>query len=277
GATGAVQRYVVTGLTPAQQDELVKAYALQAERVAAPRGARELKRPRVGLYRPWMASMDEGWTRWMLERYGFDVVSLYPRDFRAGVLADRIDTLVIADEARGLLEGYAKGVVPPQFEGGIGEDGVRAIDAFVRAGGTLICFNRSTAFAIQQFGLPVKNVVAGMKRQEFFTGGSVMAVETTPAHPVMAGMPEQAAIFVDSSPAFETGEGFKGEVLARYQSTGSPLMSGYLLGERFLNGRAAALDVAHGNGHITLLGFRPQWRGQPFGTFRVVFNAVMPR
>ena len=141
--------------------------------------------------------MDEGWTRWMLERYGFDVVSLYPRDFRGGTLADRIDTLIVADEARGLVEGYAKGVVPPQFEGGLGDDGVRAIDAFVKGGGTLVCFNRATAFAIQQFGLPVKNVVAGMKRQEFFTGGSVMAVEATTTHPVMAGMPAQAAIFVD--------------------------------------------------------------------------------
>jgi ribosomal protein S18 acetylase RimI-like enzyme len=91
----------------------------------------------------------------------------------------------------------------------------------------------------------------------------------------MAGMPERAAVFVESSPAFETGEGFRGEVLARYQPTGSPLLSGYLLGERFLNNRAAALEVPHGNGHIVLLGFRPQWRGQPFGTFRVVFNAVL--
>ena len=107
--------------------------------------------------------------------------------------------------------------------------------------------------------------------------GSVMAVEAMTTHPVMAGMPAEAAIFVDGSPAFETGEDFKGEVLARYQSTGSPLMSGYLLGERFLNGRAAALEVTHGKGHIILLGFRPQWRGQPFGTFRVVFNAVMAR
>ena len=146
---------------------------------------------------------------------------------------------------------------------------------FVKDGGTLVCFNRATAFAIQQFGLPVKNVVAGMKRQEFFTGGSVLEVEATTSHPVMAGMPARAAIFVDSSPAFETGEGFKGEVLARYQATGSPLLSGYLLGERFLNNRAAALDVAYGKGHIVLLGFRPQWRGQPFGTFRVVFNAVL--
>jgi hypothetical protein len=222
-----------------------------------------------------MASMDEGWTRWMLERYGFGVVSLYPQDFRGGRLADRIDALIIADEARGVLDGYGTGAVPPRFEGGIGEAGVRAIDAFVRGGGTLVCFNRATGFAIQQFALPVKNVVAGMKRQEFFTGGSVLEVQTLTTHPVMAGMPERAAIFVESSPAFETGDGFAGDVLARYQPAGSPLLSGYLLGERFLHGRAAALDVSHGQGHIVLLGFRPQWRGQPFGTFRVVFNAVL--
>jgi hypothetical protein len=275
GSTGAASRYVVTGLAAPQQDELVRMYALQGERVAPPAGAREIKRPRVGLYRPWMASMDEGWTRWMLERYGFTVVSLYPPDFGDATLAARVDALVIADEARGLLDGYEKGVVPPQYEGGIGEDGVRAIDAFVRSGGTLVCFNRATAFAIEQFALPITNVVNGLKRQEFFTGGSVVEVRTTPAHPVMAGMPERAAVFVDSSPAFETAEGFHGEVLARYQATGSPLLSGYLLGERFLNDRAAALDVPHGNGHIVLLGFRPQWRGQPFGTFRVVFNAVL--
>ena len=275
GAAGASGRYVVAGLTAAQQDELVKSYALRAERAAAPTSGPELKRPRVGLYRPWMASMDEGWTRWMLERYGFQVVSLYPQDFRAASLADRVDALIIADEARGLLDGYAKGVVPAQYEGGIGEDGGRAIDAFVRGGGTLVCFNRATAFAIQQFALPIKNTVGGLKRQEFFTGGSVLEVETTTTHPVMAGMPERAAIFVESSPAFETGEGFTGVVLARYQATGSPLLSGYLLGEQFLNNRAAALDVSYGKGHIVLLGFRPQWRGQPFGTFRVVFNAVM--
>lgn len=270
-------RYVVTGLTTAQQDEMVEALALQATRVAAPRsGAREIRRPRVGLYRPWMASMDEGWTRWVLERYGFDIVSLTPNDLRGEtVLADRIDTLVIADEFRGLLEGYGTGVVPAEYEGGIGADGVRAIDRFVRGGGTLVCFNRSTAFAIEQFSLPVKNVVAGLKRQEFFTGGSLMEVEVEAGHAVMAGMPGRAAIFVDASPAFETGEGFTGTVLARYQKSGSPLLSGYLVGEGFLHDRAAALDVAHGEGHIVLLGFRPQWRGQPFGTFRVIFNAVM--
>jgi hypothetical protein len=254
--------------------QLVSSLALQAERTTATAGV-EIRKPRIGLYRPWQASMDEGWTRWILERYDFEFVNLYPADFRTGALADRIDVLIVADEARGLLDGYGPGAVPPAYEGGIGADGVRAIDAFVRGGGTLVCLNRSSLFFIDQLRLPVKNAVAGLRRQEFFTGGSVLEVETTPGHQVTAGLPARAAVFVDGSPAFETADGFNGEVLARYSKTGSPLMSGYLLGERFLQGRAAALDVRLDNGHVVLIGFRPQWRGQPFGTFKVLFNAVL--
>jgi hypothetical protein len=100
-------------------------------------------------------------------------------------------------------------------------------------------------------------------------------VITDPAHPVMAGMPERAHVFFDNSPVFTTTEGFQGVALARYATTGSPLRSGYLLGEKHLQGYAAALDVRHGRGHVILIGFRPQWRGQPFGTFRVLFNAAL--
>src|SRR6185369_8101757 len=32
-------------------------------------GAKAIKPLRVGLYRPWVASIDEGWTRWILEQY----------------------------------------------------------------------------------------------------------------------------------------------------------------------------------------------------------------
>lgn len=117
--------------------------------------------------------------------------------------------------------------------------------------------------------------MAGAKRQEFFTGGSVLESEVEPGQPVMAGMPDRAPIFVDSSPVFEPLDGFAGHVLARYQAAGSPLLSGYLVGEKFLNGKAAALLVQHAAGRVVLLGFRPQWRGQPFGTFRVIFNAVL--
>ena len=149
-----------------------------------------------------------------------------------------------------------------------------ALDEFVRAGGTLLCFNRASLVAIDALKLPVRNAVAGVNRQEFFVGGSLLNIDVETTSRVMAGMPTRASVFYDSGPVFETQEGFKGTVLARYQPQGSPLASGFLLGEKYLNGKAAALDVELGEGHVVLLGFRPQWRGQPFGSFRMIFNAL---
>jgi hypothetical protein len=145
----------------------------------------------------------------------------------------------------------------------------------VRDGGILVALNRSATAAIEQLGLQVRNVLASLSRHQFFAGGSVMRVTTDPSQPVMAGMPKEADIFVFGSPAFETAAGFDGAVLASYPVEGSPLRSGYLLGEKYLQGRAAALDARLGDGHVILLGFRPQWRGQPFGSFRVLFNSLL--
>ena len=44
--------------------------ALRAERTLSAPGRRGAQ-PRIGLYQPWTGSMDEGWTRWLLEQYGF--------------------------------------------------------------------------------------------------------------------------------------------------------------------------------------------------------------
>src|SRR4029078_196769 len=129
---------------------------------------------------------------------------------------------------------------------------VSAFEQFVRGGGTVICLNTASTFAIQQFKLPVKNVVAALRSEEFFLHGTIVEVATDPAQQVMAGMPEKAAVFADSSPVFETQDGFKGKVLAKYQDSGSPLLSGYLIGEKYLNGKAAALDVQLDAGHVIL-------------------------
>ena len=145
----------------------------------------------------------------------------------------------------------------------------------MRAGGTLVALSGGAVAAIDQLKLPVKNVLSGVNRQQFFARGSVMRVTTDPSQPVMAGMARESDIFVFGSPAFETTVGFDGAVLASYPAEGSPLRSGYLLGEKHLQGKAAALDVKQGDGRVILLGFRPQWRGQTFGTFRVLFNAML--
>jgi hypothetical protein len=283
--------FAITGLSTDLQDEMVRSLALKAARNnaegALAAGAARVTtviRPRIGLYQPWNGSMDEGWTRWVLEQYGFAYVAIHPEDFKTP-LGEKIDTLIIADDARvpvagatgGGRGGRGGGVVRPEYAYQLSAADLQAFEQFVRAGGTVVCLSNASTFAIQQLKLPVRNVVAGLRPEDFFLRGSIVEVTTEPTHPVMAGMPEQAAVFVDGSPVFEPQEGFKGTVLARYQQTGSPLLSGYLIGESHLQGKAAALDVELGAGHVVLIGFRPEWRGQPFGTFRVLFNAALYR
>jgi hypothetical protein len=319
GAPGAGARYLITGLSESAQNEWARSLALTAERTSP--GGTPVKKPRIGLVQPWSGSMDEGWTRWLLEQYGFEFVSLHPEDFHTPLRA-KVDVVILADDVRLPVAGGGNPVVaeaqsatglsprrgggmppaggPPAGApptGGAGQMGrgrgggarvvrpehayaltpedLQAFESFVRGGGTVVCFNAATRFAIQQFKLPVKNAVEGLKTEEFFLRGSIVEVIVDTKHPVMAGMPEKAAVFVDGSPVFDKLEGFKGSVLARYAETGSPLLSGYLFGEKYLLGKAAALDVELDQGHVVLLGFRPEWRAQPFGTFRVVFNAAI--
>ncbi len=274
GSAGSAGRYLITNLSQTVTAQMVNDLALHAERVQ-PSGT-EIAQPRVGLFRPWRPSIDEGWTRWVLERYEFAFANIYNADVVAGDLRRRFDVIIIADmPSNQILDGFAKGSVPPRYAGGIGKEGVRAIDEFVRRGGTLVALNASARFAIDELHLPVKNVVGGLARDTFFLSGSVVSVTVDPSHPVMTGMPERSKVFVNRSPVFTVTDEFKGSVLAKYAPEGSPLLSGYLLGVEHLQGYAAALDVRHGDGHVVLLGMRPQWRGQPFGTFRILFNAAL--
>ena len=271
-------RYLVGGLSDTQQADLVKSLAIVAERASA--SGTPVKKPRIGLFRPWSGSMDEGWTRWVLEQYGFEYVTLRPADFKAP-LTGKVDVVILADDARLPLEGAGGGrggrggTVRPEYADRLSPGDVASFEQFVRGGGTLVCLNTAATFAIQQFKLPVRNAVAGLSTDQFFLHGTIVGVTVDTSHPVMAGMPEKAAVFADSSPVFDTLEGFTGKVLAKYQDTGSPLLSGYLIGEKYLNGKAAALDVQLDKGHVVLFGFRPEWRGQPFGTFKVLFNAIL--
>lgn len=272
----AAGRYVVSGVASARLEAWAGELALRAERRDVPTAGTEPVHARIALFRSNVPSMDEGWTEWLLDQYEFNYRIISNADVRAGNLGDRFDAIVFAsDRARTLRDGFGSGRVPPALEGGLGDAGIRALDAFVRDGGTLLALNQSALFAIEQLQLPVRNLLQGVAAKDFFASGSILEVVTEPSHPVMAGMPERAKVFFDQSPVFATSEGFDGAVLARYDKGASPLRSGYLLGSQFLPRNAAALDVKHGRGHVVLIGFRPQWRGQTIGTFRVVLNAAL--
>ena len=274
GDPGTSGRYVISGVSGSVRNALVSDLHLRASGAAG--GARGITRPRVALYRPWNPSMDEGWTRWAMERYGFEFTSLRNADVLAGDLRGRYDVIVIASMGTNqIVEGFAKGSVPPRYEGGLGAEGVRELDRFVRTGGTLVTLNRSSTFAIDELHLPVRNVVADLEPTDYFQSGSIVEMEVDPSHPVMSGMEPLARVVVEQSPVFTTEEGFEGTVFAKYPEDGSPLLSGYLLGEEHIQGYASGLEVEHGEGRVVLLGMRPQWRGQPFGNFPILFNAAL--
>src|SRR6185369_3266074 len=139
---------VLSGMDATRAAALARKHAVAMQAAAkAPADAVATKKPRVGLYRPWAPSIDEGWTR---EEYGFAPVTLRNGDVQAGHLRERFDAILIADSPqRSIMEGYAAGTIPGEYAGGIGEPGAEALRNFVREGGTLIAFNNATLFAIE--------------------------------------------------------------------------------------------------------------------------------
>ncbi|MGH9456727.1 MAG: M14 family metallopeptidase [Thermoanaerobaculia bacterium] len=258
---------------------------------AAPESAKRLRAPRVGLYKPWTASMDEGWTRWLLEQYGFDLTSLENADIRRAekdggrALRERFDVIILPDldpevitDGRTRRSGSAGPGLPPEYAGGLGREGTAALRGFVDGGGTLIAFDSSTAWAIEHLGLPVRNVLADVKSSEFENPGSLLRAIVEPDAPLTAGLPGEVAIFLDDSIAFETSPAPPGSrrwVLLTYPKDGRDiLLSGWIDGAEMLERNAAAVALEWGRGKVVLFGFRPQHRGQTHATFPLLFDAI---
>jgi hypothetical protein len=225
--------------------------------------------------------MDEGWTRWILKEEDIAYRTINDNALRSPDLSGQYDAILFPDQtARTILNGYAKGAMPPEYTGGVGQEGVKALREFVEQGGTLVFLNRSSEFAIEHFKLPVRNVVAHIPEKEFFVPGSILRIELDTTHPIAQGMRKDSVAWVEDSPVFEIKGGDEGKharVIATYPSTGNPLLSGWLLGADRLKGKAALVEVSVGKGRIVLFGFRPQYRAQSLATYPLLFNSVGPR
>jgi hypothetical protein len=279
---------VQKGMPPG--DALAKELAIPvvATSKPVPAGSLKLKRPRVALYQSWTASADEGWTRWILEQFEFPFTSVHDAVIRAGELNQNFDVVVIPSiGTEAIVNGHKPGTIPPQYVGGITDNGVRNVKRFVEAGGTLVLLNNAASFGIEKLGLPVTDVLKDLKAPsrregaeakpaEFACPGSVLRMQFDPKHPVAYGMPEEAPGVFTTSPAFRVNPTFEGktpQTIAKYPS-GSLLMSGYLKGEQFLQNTVAAVDVPLGKGRVILLGFGVQQRAQPHSTFKLLFNSL---
>src|SRR5262249_24001641 len=166
-------------------------------------------------------------------------------DVQAGHLNERFDAIIIPDSStRTILEGFAPGTIPGEYVGGVGDSGVDALREFTRRGGTLITFNNASLMAIESLGLPVSNVLEGLKNDQFFCSGSLLKVELRDVnHPALWGMPRDLIVMFERGPAFEPKAGFQGVILATYPKDRDPLASGFLLHPERIQGKAAAMEV----------------------------------
>jgi hypothetical protein len=239
------------------------------------------RHPRIGLYKSWTASMDEGWTRWVLDDFKIPYVSLTDSAVKAGALRRRFDVIVIPDlSLREVREGMSDAQVPPPYAGGMGAEGLAALKQFVDQGGHVVLVDGSTELAPEVFGIDVTLVAAGGGRatdsEQIYAPGSILRVDVDSVHPIARGMGSRAALYFVNSTALEIPAGSPARVIARYPSQPeSILLSGFLQGAPKLAGKAAAADVALGAGRVTMFGFRPLYRGQSYGTFKMFFNALL--
>lgn len=236
-----------------------------------------LARPvRVGLYRSWTASMDEGWTRFVFDTFNVPYASIRDAELRAGTdLRAKYDVIILPSmRPREIVEGNSPDRYPAEYAGGITERGVENLRRFVEAGGVLICFDAATELAIKRFGLPVRNVLEGVRSSEFYCPGSILALDVDTAHPLARGFASRTDAYFINSAAFEVTDPQRARAVARY-ATENVLRSGWVLGEERIRGKAALVDVTLGRGRVILFGFRPQHRGQTWGTFPFIFNAIM--
>jgi hypothetical protein len=238
-----------------------------------PPGAAPIAEPRIGVYHAWGGNMDEGWTRWVLEQFEFPYSRVHDAEIRAGNLNSRFDVIVLPDSTyTQMLNGFGRGSMPEEYVGGLTPAGVGALHEFTEAGGVLVAMDRAAELPLAAFHLPIRDVTAGQHDASFSVPGSILRLRVDPSQPLAYGLPDEVAAFFNNSPAFLEDPSLSDRVVARYPEQ-NLLMSGWLVGERVLAGRAALMDVPVGRGRVVLLGFRTEHRGQPHGTFKLLFNS----
>ncbi|HUK36389.1 MAG TPA: hypothetical protein VLV86_20875, partial [Vicinamibacterales bacterium] len=196
-----------------------------------------------------------------------------PQDVRTGGLRARFDAIVLPSaSSQSLTQGMAADEAPAPYAGGLGDDGLQALDAFVRGGGTLICLDEATELAIDLFKLPIKDVgrEAGDK---LLAPGTIVHIDVDQQDPLGYGLPARTSGVFTSSAAYDVGPAPTVRTAVRYARQ-DLLVSGLLSGAEVIQGKPAVVSASVGSGRVVLLGFRVQHRAQSLATFRLLFNAI---
>ena len=261
-----------------------------------PTDLRKIAKPRIGLWDQYGGSMESGWTRWILEQFGFSFERTFAPRLDAGNLAASFDVLIFPNGGIPSISGGGVGRggrgaaapsesnVPLEYRDQIGrvtaERTMPQLRTFVESGGTIVAIGDAAANLAAHFKLPVDDHLvengAPLPRSKYFVPGSVLSAKVDVTHPVAAGMRERADVFFDNSPVFKlrpdaAASGVR--AIAVFDNP-APLKSGWAWGQKYLDGGVVAVEARMGKGRVLLFGPEILQRAQPHGTFKLLFNAI---
>lgn len=261
----------------------------------APAGERIAMQPqRIALFDQYGGLMPSGWLRWLFEQFEFPFTVIYPQTLDAGDLKSKFDVIVFSDGAISLTPPGAYGrqpqpdQIPEQFRGWLGrvtaEKTIPQLQTFVQNGGTVLAIGSSTPALYKAMNLPVSNAIVELNKgveqavpgERFYIPGSLLRVQVDNTTPLAYGMPSSADVFFDRSPAFRLAPDARqrGVETVAWYGKGMLLDSGWAWGQEYLNESSAVVRIKQGKGSVVLYGPEVTFRGQPHGTFKLLFNAM---
>lgn len=288
-------------LTPAAAETGV---AVTASPRRIGQGLHEVRAPRIALWDQYGGSMVSGWTRLVLESFGFDHEVVYPQAINAGGLRERYDVLILPSGAFPAadalaIEGKQRRAarlqdhrrVPAAFRhmlGELDERSVPALRAFLDAGGHIIATGSSTGLALS-LGLPIRSHLRklgedgherALRQREYYIPGSVLSVAVETTHPVARGLPSRLDLYFsdgrwDNAPVFDLPKGQADIQPILWFDGPQPLRSGWALGQAYLDGGVLAAQAQIGQGRLLLLGTDVTFRAQSHGAFKLLFNGLL--
>ena len=268
-----------------------------------PKGEAFKLRPlRVGLWDSYGGSMASGWVRWLLEQFEFPYELVFAPALDAEDLNARFDVLIFvggsiprtpASGPGGAgfgrdFQPSALANVPDEYKNRIGritgEKTIPNLRQFVEAGGTILALDSATVIA-EHFKLPLANALVEkapdgtdtpLRSEKFYIPGSVLKARLDITHPLAYGMPDTVDIFFDNTPAFTLlpDAALKGVKPVAWFDDGKLLRSGWAWGESYLHRSVQVAEAVMGKGKVFLYGPEIAFRGQPHGTFKLLFNGI---
>jgi hypothetical protein len=265
----------------------------------------KLRPPRIALWDRYGGSMPSGWTRWLLEQFEFPFTVVYPQTLDAGDLINKFDVIVFVAGAVPARDGRGgpgrSGAeeapfsrmpraeeTPEEFRGWLGSvtvaKTVPQLKAFIEAGGTVLTIGSSTNLGYL-LNLPMANAlvektVGGderpLNRDKYYIPGSVLQVSVDNSNPLAYGLPEKVDVFFDNSPVFrlKPEAALKGVKPVAWFDSDKPLRSGWAWGQKYLQDGVAVVEANVGKGKLFMFGPEINFRAQPHGTFKFLFNGI---